>query len=232
MELSGHLRNHPNPVEFCFLQCLYWLAESDGNVHSEERTLLHGIATKSRFEVDELYFRQAVESDNVQDLLFACSFLKDVLTKDGREAFITSLISVAVADGRISLTENHICRFFADSIGFGLASFNDTYHRIANACFPEVGEPSSRAWWESKQSYKKGKEEQQRESFPGSNMSREEAIVVLGIHGEPTPDAVKKAYRRMAQQHHPDRFSQFGEIAEKRAKEMFERIRRAYEVLA
>src|SRR5262249_7294588 len=36
-------------------------------------------------------------------------------------------------------------------------------------------------------------------------MSREEALRVLGLAGDPSPEAVEEAYRRLMLTHHPDR---------------------------
>ena len=52
---------------------------------------------------------------------------------------------------------------------------------------------------------------------------------VLGIEESATNDEVKKAYRKMAVKHHPDKFNQLGEEQQKAAKNMFQKIQEAYE---
>ena len=52
---------------------------------------------------------------------------------------------------------------------------------------------------------------------------------VLGIDESASNDEVKKAYRKMAIRHHPDKFSQLGEEQQKAAKNKFQKIQEAYE---
>ena len=52
---------------------------------------------------------------------------------------------------------------------------------------------------------------------------------VLGIEESATNDEIKKAYRKMAVKHHPDKFNKLGEEQQKAAKNMFQKIQEAYE---
>ena len=52
---------------------------------------------------------------------------------------------------------------------------------------------------------------------------------VLGVDPSATNEEIKKAYRKMAVQHHPDKYSQMGEEHQKAAKEKFQKIQEAYE---
>lgn len=52
---------------------------------------------------------------------------------------------------------------------------------------------------------------------------------VLGVDETATNDEVKKAYRKMAIKHHPDKFSQLGEEQQNAAKKKFQKIQEAYE---
>lgn len=57
----------------------------------------------------------------------------------------------------------------------------------------------------------------------------ESAYKILEINSNATNDEVKKAYRKQAQLHHPDRVSYLGEEIQKSAKEKFQKIGEAYE---
>ena len=57
------------------------------------------------------------------------------------------------------------------------------------------------------------------------------AYIALGIEKTVTDSEVKKAYRKMAVLHHPDKYEQMGEKHQKAAKEKFQKIQEAYETI-
>ena len=57
----------------------------------------------------------------------------------------------------------------------------------------------------------------------------EDAYKVLEIDRSATDDEVKKAYRRMAMKHHPDKVATLGEDVRKSAEEKFKKISEAYD---
>jgi DnaJ like chaperone protein len=52
---------------------------------------------------------------------------------------------------------------------------------------------------------------------------------VLEIERTATDDEVKKAYRRMAMKHHPDKVATLGDDVKKAAEEKFKKISEAYD---
>lgn len=61
--------------------------------------------------------------------------------------------------------------------------------------------------------------------------STSNAYEMLGINKSATNDEVKKAYRKLAVQNHPDKFAQMGEEYQIAAKEKFQKIQDAYETI-
>jgi len=57
------------------------------------------------------------------------------------------------------------------------------------------------------------------------------AYKVLGLDANADIAEIKKAYRKMAIKHHPDKVNQLGEEHQKAAKEKFQKIQDAYEVI-
>lgn len=61
--------------------------------------------------------------------------------------------------------------------------------------------------------------------------SRDNAYKILEIPKSATNDEVKKAYRRMAKKHHPDKLAHLGEEHKKGAEEKFKQVKQAYETI-
>ncbi|MGB0896416.1 MAG: TerB family tellurite resistance protein [Flavobacteriaceae bacterium] len=59
----------------------------------------------------------------------------------------------------------------------------------------------------------------------------ESAYKILNVDESATNDDIKKAYRRMAKKHHPDKIQHLGETHAKAAEEKFKKIKDAYEQL-
>ncbi|HET8789851.1 MAG TPA: DnaJ domain-containing protein [Modicisalibacter sp.] len=57
------------------------------------------------------------------------------------------------------------------------------------------------------------------------------ALTILGLDADASRGDIKKAYRRMAQTHHPDRFFARGETVTAAASQRFQTIKNAYEYL-
>lgn len=57
----------------------------------------------------------------------------------------------------------------------------------------------------------------------------EDAYTVLEIDSNATDEQVKKAYRKMAMKHHPDKVANLGEDVKKAAEEKFRQVQEAYE---
>lgn len=55
------------------------------------------------------------------------------------------------------------------------------------------------------------------------------SYAILGLSSDATDEEIKKAYRQMARENHPDKFTHLGEDVRKAAEEKFTRINVAYE---
>lgn len=57
------------------------------------------------------------------------------------------------------------------------------------------------------------------------------AYKALGVDKSSSDEDIKKAYRKMAVAHHPDKYATMGEEHQKAAKEKFQKIQEAYEII-
>ena len=62
-------------------------------------------------------------------------------------------------------------------------------------------------------------------------MAKRDYYDVLGVGREAGDDDLKKAYRRLAMKHHPDKLSDLSEAQQKMGKEKFLKIQEAYDAI-
>lgn len=245
-ELERLFREGVNPVHLSATFCLLWIAAADGMVDNEERRLILQIGGSGSSAPDIPKLLILIRQRDTPSFIAACVVLRQALTGEARLAFLSLAIELSAVDRRLSLSENHLCRFFTDLFGVSPDGLRQLYRATTGADLPKPGDPSSISWWESRvhrhrESRQTGydnrqeKERAQRESSRSYSehrgMPAAEAYVVLGLRPGSTPEEIKKAYRRAVQAHHPDRFAELGPEAQRAAHEMFLRIKLAYEVL-
>ncbi|MGQ9848010.1 MAG: DnaJ domain-containing protein [Bacteroidales bacterium] len=63
------------------------------------------------------------------------------------------------------------------------------------------------------------------------NGTVENAYKILEVSPNATDNEIKKAYRKLAIEHHPDKVSYLGEEIQKKAQEKFKKINEAYEFI-
>lgn len=63
------------------------------------------------------------------------------------------------------------------------------------------------------------------------DITLEEAYKILGVSEKATDEEIKKVYRKLAMEHHPDRVAYLGEEIQKKAQEKFKKISEAYELI-
>jgi DnaJ like chaperone protein len=154
---------------------------------------------------------------SVGDIQLALELLRDTNPKI-RRPILQLIISIAVADGRLTAIENHIVRLVADVLGLGIEGLNEAFREMTDHDFPPPEDPSDPSRWDKN-----------REST--GNSTREHDVAALGLQGSPTDDEIRAAFRRLAKVHHPDRFVSAGPEAVRAAELQFKRIRSAYERL-
>lgn len=69
------------------------------------------------------------------------------------------------------------------------------------------------------------------ESLLNVNGTVDDAYKILEVSPDATDEEIKKAYRKLAVEHHPDKVSYLGEEIQRKAQEKFKKINEAYELI-
>ena len=244
-----------NQTDTAALLLLTWVAASKGCLSETDRQRIAAMSVSMRHGHD----CQAVLDIGARQDLDAVQLAAEVLQKDrwGTQAspFLRQAIEIAVTEGKLAAATNHILRFLADLLGTPPPQFAQLYHDVVGKPFDSPDDPSREAYWQAReharqqqrsQSEQHQREQQshhrQRHSQEGTGGSRQgsgrphgdktlRALDILGLEAGATRSEIKKAYRRLAQTHHPDRFFALGERDVASASMRFQKIQKAYEYL-
>jgi DnaJ like chaperone protein len=225
----------------CTLAVLTWVASCDGRIAPREQALLDKIAESVDDVEDLAAVEAAVRLHRVDDLAIACRYLKANLDRGGKRLLVQLAITMAIADGSLSVGENHLLQFLADLLGVRPRAFAKLFQQITHRPFPQAGDPSSAEWWHQREAghaaapaadsaIAEDTAEEEKETDAG--MTRRVALNVMGLEEGATLEKVHSAYRRLAKARHPDRFAPLGPAAVTTATESFKRLHEAYAVLS
>lgn len=133
--------------------------------------------------------------------------------------FIEIQIQAALADGNIDISEERLLQHICQRLGIS----NFEYQLLKKQI---MAQQRFYQYSQQQQSY------QGRTAKP-SEPTLDDAYAVLGVSRTASNDEVKKAYRRLISQHHPDKLVAKGLPEEMMtlAKEKTQKIRKAYEVI-
>lgn len=231
-----------NEIGVCTLLVLALVMLADEEADPEENTLLNRIAASSGLEdiVVEDIILLARERD-APSIELACQALRKSLDTEGQRRFLELSISMVVADGYVTISEQHVLRFLADLFGVEPEELRDLYRAVVGSDLPPLGDPSSPEWWarqtngrhEGSSQQESGQQHRSRQrgstSEGDTSTSKDRrAYSILGLDPGASESEIKEAYRRLAKVHHPDQFEQVGEEAVNAANERFRSIKEAY----
>ena len=179
-------------------------------------------SSKEKTQFINGYFNQYFKDSNYNfgdSLLFSmrhpmkiesvCTWLLNNLKTEGERAqVIYFLTGLATLDGKLSDRE----RQFLQSISDQLKLDKEHLLRI-------IGIYSS---------YRRSKQETETKSRPSRSEATKYAII-LGVSENPSKEELKKAYRKLAKEHHPDRFESASKAQQRMAEDKFKEITVAYD---
>lgn len=224
-----------NKVNTSLLLFFAWIATCDGVVDPAEVKRLEKIAAASHYHGSVQELLEIAMARDLGALQLASEVIRFDVGPDAASIFMTIAIDVAIADGVLSATENHLLRLLADIFGLTRKAYSDIFEEVTGHPLPPISDVSSAAFWASRRRDNSESDSQQEHQSHGSRAQTiktplEIALATLGVSPGATKDDIKRAYRRLAQVHHPDRFVTLGTAAVAAATDTFQRIGAAYEL--
>jgi len=198
------------------------LAKADGRVSRDEIEVARQVMLQMQLDPEQQRVAQALFSEGKQDHFeldaVLAQFRRECLRRHNLlQMFIEIQLHAAYADGHMHPNERHLLEHVCDLLGFSRLHFQKLLGMVqAQRHFHQEG----RAGY------------QQSRTEPHRDMLKD-AYVVLGISESATDAEVKKAYRRLMNEHHPDKLVAKGMPEEmvKLATEKSQEIRAAYDTL-
>ncbi len=227
-----------NPLGTSVLMVLAWIAASDRDVATAERRQLEQIARASEHGSEiETLIRCALQRD-LGALQLACEVVREHFLSEKAALFIEMAIGMVVADSYLRPAENYILRFIADLLNVDRRRLNELFIETTGREIPEPSDPSIASFWRAKADARRRANGDGDEGAGQSSRARptrdhraRNSYAVLGLEYGASLEDVKRAYRRMAQVHHPDKYASLGKEAVAAATSTFQRIQEAYQYL-
>lgn len=200
------------------------IAKADGHVSTQEIAIAQDIMTQMGLTDDMR--KQAIGfftegKDSNFDLSPDIKRLKEAFTHQASlsQMFLEIQLSVAYSDGKLSLEERRVFDRLCRDLGISAFQFEWIHSRVKAA---------TSGGWSSNQKSSSGS----RSGSRGNQQSElATAYAVLGVKSDINDKDLKKAYRKLMSQHHPDKLVAKGLPAEmmKLAKEKTQEIQTAYD---
>ncbi len=216
------------PIAGSTLLILAWIAISDDSLAQNELNHLFKIAQRSNFTGDIKLITELAANQDPNALAVALEFLREDLEHDNarKALFMEIIIRMALADGILCPEEINIIHLLADSLSYSSLTLNKLFKEITGKSIPESPDLSASYTWQKfdQHNSRSKKEARYTKSIIG-------ALRILGLQQGATLREIKKRFRKLAHETHPDKFQHLDETARVAADENFRIIRSSYEYL-
>lgn len=248
-----------NQTDTAALLMLAWVVASKGYLAESDRQRLSAVSATFRHGHDIDPILDIASHQDLDAIQLAAEVLQKDWWAEQALPFLRLVIELAVTDGKLAAATNHVLRFQADLLGVSPQQFNQLFSEIIGRDFESPEDPSRADYWHAREQARQRQshqQEQEHEQAHQRSYRREErqysnreqhshdsseqapptdrklrALRILGLEANASRSEIKKAYRRLAQTHHPDRFFSLGERDVASASLRFQKIKKAYEYL-
>ena len=214
-------------LSVCFARFALQVAYSDGQLTQAEvisiLQFFHGAHPSFVQQVQEV-LEQDMNHPQTIDWDYNLQEARRVLAKPAWQEFsamiFDGLLRISLADGTLSQVELQVIYKIMAQLGW-------TKHRMESWFHTRTGFGS----------YANDDSSQQKSHYrpqpSGKSLKQklQEAYDVLGVSADSNQDMIKKRYRELAHEHHPDRYAQLGAEMQKTATARFQVIQEAYDFI-
>jgi len=195
------------------------VAEADGPMSAAERTTVRHFVLERFAEPIDADSLQTWEAQpmSITDRRGLAARIAPQLDESELDSLFCWCCFVAFADGKYREHEHRALQEVAKGLGLDAARARMLFH-LARAQFLNGQSTGDR-------------ERPRRPDATTPLDARRQALDVLGLPDDATPDTIRKRHRQLARQFHPDAQPRLGPVAMREATERFQQIQRAYEVL-
>ena len=196
-------------LELSLLRLSSLMIQADGDVHPDEvRTVRKFfIKTFGQTKSDKLFKELKSSPPIPNDLTSILSVIKERLNPNQTYSVILLLFEIAAADGKLFHSEE---KFIYD-VGINFGFKKTRLDQIKGQYFHSS--------------------DSKNESNTTDNINQK-YYAILGLKNGASIDEIKKAYRRLAKEYHPDKLAGVNESIKKIAEEKFREVQQAYEKLS
>lgn len=214
---------------------LCWIAASDSQVDESEFESLLNAADAGSFQHLDRVLDIAKQND-LDAFAIALRILR-LSPAVKHRPMLELATGMALMDSRLTGLEGHILRLLADALSMPPRALDQIFIEMTGRPLPAGSDPSSKAWWQSRQGDGKQSAGSSKDASDRSSSSTPDEIqrirdlAFLGLEEEASREEIRAAYRRMCKVHHPDRYATLGQDAVAAAEVTFRRVKVAYERL-
>lgn len=231
-KFRGALRHHPdfvgrNPVVASIMALSAIVAKSDGTISREEIQMIRNfVARNFRISATELNSYEGAFNygkENPESHIEFTHMLRQYNRRDIVMSVGYLLMTIAMHDQTYSEIEERIVKVILGGLGLGEYEYA-SMKRYFEAGGSQFGQGRQQGYRQSYGGYQGG--------MPREDLT-EKYAKVLGVSKDADMSEIKKAYRKLAKEHHPDKMAQEGmpEDYMKYANQRIAEINEAYDYL-